>query len=185
MTNTCICGSDLHLFLRGMPGMKAGDVLGHVRWGKGREGALLLTRQQEAGRHSHAAGLSRGTGSQAGQCHHDGASMTVLTWQALSSLRSPCVAAGVHGRGGRGGRRCAQREEVGGSGHFPLKTATAKAAVSRLAVAAFGAGPVQLERACTNRHACTGHMWLPLAAHMRTSKHSWLCCADLTGSAAE
>jgi hypothetical protein len=29
VTNTCICGSDLHLFLRGMPGMKSGDVLGH------------------------------------------------------------------------------------------------------------------------------------------------------------
>lgn len=29
VTNTAICGSDLHLFLRGMPGMKSGDVLGH------------------------------------------------------------------------------------------------------------------------------------------------------------
>ena len=29
VTNTCICGSDLHLYLRGMPGMKTGDVLGH------------------------------------------------------------------------------------------------------------------------------------------------------------
>jgi threonine dehydrogenase-like Zn-dependent dehydrogenase len=30
VTKTAICGSDLHLYLRGMPGMKAGDVLGHV-----------------------------------------------------------------------------------------------------------------------------------------------------------
>jgi threonine dehydrogenase-like Zn-dependent dehydrogenase len=29
VTNTAICGSDLHLFLRGMPGMSSGDVLGH------------------------------------------------------------------------------------------------------------------------------------------------------------
>jgi threonine dehydrogenase-like Zn-dependent dehydrogenase len=29
VTNTAICGSDLHLFLRGMPGMASGDVLGH------------------------------------------------------------------------------------------------------------------------------------------------------------
>lgn len=29
VTNTSICGSDLHLYLRSMPGMKSGDVLGH------------------------------------------------------------------------------------------------------------------------------------------------------------
>jgi threonine dehydrogenase-like Zn-dependent dehydrogenase len=29
VTNTAICGSDLHLYLHGMPGMKSGDVLGH------------------------------------------------------------------------------------------------------------------------------------------------------------
>lgn len=29
VTNSAICGSDLHLYLRSMPGMKSGDVLGH------------------------------------------------------------------------------------------------------------------------------------------------------------
>jgi threonine dehydrogenase-like Zn-dependent dehydrogenase len=29
VTNTAICGSDLHLYLHGMPAMKSGDVLGH------------------------------------------------------------------------------------------------------------------------------------------------------------
>ncbi|KAF6234312.1 GroES-like protein [Scenedesmus sp. NREL 46B-D3] len=29
VTNTAICGSDLHLYLHGMPGLKSGDVLGH------------------------------------------------------------------------------------------------------------------------------------------------------------
>ena len=29
VTSTAICGSDLHLYLNFMPGMKAGDILGH------------------------------------------------------------------------------------------------------------------------------------------------------------
>ena len=29
VTSTAICGSDLHLYLNSMPGMKAGDILGH------------------------------------------------------------------------------------------------------------------------------------------------------------
>ncbi len=29
VTSTAICGSDLHLYLNAMPGMKAGDILGH------------------------------------------------------------------------------------------------------------------------------------------------------------
>lgn len=29
VTSTAICGSDLHLYLRGVPGLKSGDVLGH------------------------------------------------------------------------------------------------------------------------------------------------------------
>jgi hypothetical protein len=41
VTNTAICGSDLHLYLRGMPGMKAGDVLGHVSHQHSRAGAHL------------------------------------------------------------------------------------------------------------------------------------------------
>lgn len=40
VTSTAICGSDLHLYAHAMPGLKAGDVLGHefmgvveeVRW---------------------------------------------------------------------------------------------------------------------------------------------------------
>ena len=29
ITSTAICGSDLHLYLNFMPGMKAGDIMGH------------------------------------------------------------------------------------------------------------------------------------------------------------
>lgn len=29
VTSSAICGSDLHLYLNFMPGMKAGDILGH------------------------------------------------------------------------------------------------------------------------------------------------------------
>ena len=29
VTSTAICGSDLHLYLNALPGMKAGDLLGH------------------------------------------------------------------------------------------------------------------------------------------------------------
>eukprot|EP00884_Botryococcus_braunii_P009260 jgi/Botrbrau1/18335/Bobra.0179s0062.1 len=29
VTSTCICGSDLHIYLNAMPGMKQGDVMGH------------------------------------------------------------------------------------------------------------------------------------------------------------
>ncbi len=29
VTATAICGSDLHLYLNALPGMKAGDLLGH------------------------------------------------------------------------------------------------------------------------------------------------------------
>lgn len=54
VTNSCICGSDLHLFLRGMPGMKSGDVLGHeVRGKRGqqedREWETLRLRQPALG----------------------------------------------------------------------------------------------------------------------------------------
>lgn len=29
VTTTCICGSDLHMYVGFMPGMKSGDVVGH------------------------------------------------------------------------------------------------------------------------------------------------------------
>ena len=29
VTTTCICGSDLHMYMGAMPGMKSGDVVGH------------------------------------------------------------------------------------------------------------------------------------------------------------
>lgn len=29
VTSTCICGSDLHLYVGAMPGMKRGDIVGH------------------------------------------------------------------------------------------------------------------------------------------------------------
>jgi threonine dehydrogenase-like Zn-dependent dehydrogenase len=29
VTSTAVCGSDLHLYLKGVPGMQKGDVLGH------------------------------------------------------------------------------------------------------------------------------------------------------------
>lgn len=29
VTSTAICGSDLHLYLNSMPGMKSGDIMGH------------------------------------------------------------------------------------------------------------------------------------------------------------
>lgn len=33
VTSSCICGSDLHLYLGAMPGMKKGDILGHETMG--------------------------------------------------------------------------------------------------------------------------------------------------------
>jgi threonine dehydrogenase-like Zn-dependent dehydrogenase len=29
VTTSCICGSDLHMYMGAMPGMKSGDVVGH------------------------------------------------------------------------------------------------------------------------------------------------------------
>ena len=29
VTSTAICGSDLHIYLKAMPGLKSGDILGH------------------------------------------------------------------------------------------------------------------------------------------------------------
>ena len=33
ISSACICGSDLHLFLGAMPGMKKGDIMGHENMG--------------------------------------------------------------------------------------------------------------------------------------------------------
>lgn len=29
VTTSCICGSDLHMYMGAMPGMKSGDIVGH------------------------------------------------------------------------------------------------------------------------------------------------------------
>lgn len=50
ITATCICGSDLHLYDGYMPGMKAGDVLGHEPMGIVEEVGSAVTRLKKGDR---------------------------------------------------------------------------------------------------------------------------------------
>ncbi|WIA30950.1 hypothetical protein OEZ86_000999 [Tetradesmus obliquus] len=50
VTNTAICGSDLHLYVHGMPSMKSGDVLGHEFMGVVEEVGDAVTKVKRGDR---------------------------------------------------------------------------------------------------------------------------------------
>ena len=85
ITASGLCGSDLHLYLGQLPGMKKGDIMGHEPMGIGRSG--YLSRAGSHGRRYARLFQQRSAPSDAAVRHpvqEMAASRLVLTTRAVS-----------------------------------------------------------------------------------------------------